>query len=111
MKLAQNFQTSIVVSACTSRIAQDPNAYWDQETLTVLGSQFSISPRIITIPAYDPRFYPNITHPNLDITKVISLFVESIGPGYRITTRVVDTGLTGGTPVVPTTWGKTKLKY
>ena len=36
-------------------IAQDPNAEWDPITQSVINSAFSISPRIVLIPMYDPR--------------------------------------------------------
>lgn len=63
-------------------IAQDPNATWDDNTQSVINSNFAVSPRIVLIPIHDPR------HPTssgrgdlLQVTKVAAFFMERMtGP-------------------------------
>ncbi len=60
-------------------IAQDPNAYWDPITQSVQGSAFSVSPRIVLIPMYDPRHALDSGRTSqLIVTKVAAFFMESM---------------------------------
>lgn len=57
-------------------IAQDPGAYWDDITQSVLGSAFQISPRIVLIPMYDPRTMPKSGRNTVEVVKVAAFFMD-----------------------------------
>jgi Flp pilus assembly protein TadG len=61
-------------------IAQDPGAYWDATTNSVVSPLGSRSPRIFPIPLYDPDFYQGgVTagrNATLRVTNWIGFFVE-----------------------------------
>jgi len=59
-------------------IAQDPNAYWDPTTLSVQGSAFAVSPRIVLIPLYDPRIPVASGRNTVIVTKVAAFFMEQM---------------------------------
>ncbi|MGH7725494.1 MAG: pilus assembly protein TadG-related protein [Candidatus Eiseniibacteriota bacterium] len=58
-------------------IAKDPNAEWDPTTLSVINSDYAISPRIVLIPIHDPRFPIHSGRPStLKVAKVAAFFME-----------------------------------
>ena len=60
-------------------IAKDPDAYWDQTTQSVQGSDFPVSPRIVLIPIHDPRIPIKSGRPStLQVTKVAAFFMEQM---------------------------------
>jgi len=68
-------------------IAQDPNAYWDPITQSVQGSSFSISPRIVLIPMYDPRTFPKNGRTSVQVTKVAAFFMEQMAGNGQVLGR------------------------
>ena len=75
------------VQGIADLIAKDPNAYWDASTESVKGSRFGQSPRVAIVPFYDPRFPPQSGRQYVKITKIAAFFMESVGPGSRVTGR------------------------
>jgi hypothetical protein len=76
-------------------IAQDPNAHWDDACQCVKGSTQPVSPRVITIPVYDPSFFETGTqngrNADLKVANFIGFFIEGFdadgNPFGRITRR------------------------
>jgi Flp pilus assembly protein TadG len=75
------------VQGVAALIAQDPGAHWNSSTQQVEDSLFGQSPRVALIPFYDPRLPPISGRPNVKITKIAAFFLESVGPGSRVTGR------------------------
>jgi hypothetical protein len=106
-------------------IAQDPDAYWDPTTLTVQGSAFSQSPRVILFPVHDPRIPLTGSAPRLIITKVVALFMEQMIGSAMVQGRFIralGSGQSCGVPgdgfvvecptaATPTSWGRIKGTY
>lgn len=61
-------------------MAQDPGAFWDDQTGTVLGSNYPgySSPRIIKIPFYDPNDPPSTGRKTITVTGLGSFFLEGV---------------------------------
>lgn len=110
LSLASSSPADTLMGAFISFYNQDPSAYWDEVTQSVQ-SEFAQSPRIITVLAYDPTVALPTPRSTLILTKFLSLFVESVGPGYRFNTRIVDAGFGEPVPIIPATWGSLKNKY
>jgi hypothetical protein len=91
-------------------INQDPTAYWDESTHSVI-SPFPNSPRLVTVLGYSPIYSPGAGRNNLILTKFLSLFVESLGPSSQINLRIVDATTDGSVATIPITWGTLKSKY
>ena len=91
-------------------ISQDPTAYWDGSTQSVI-SPFPNSPRLVTVLGYNPIYSPGAERTSLIVTKFLSLFVQSVGPAGNITVRIVDATTDGPVAAIPTTWGILKSKY
>jgi Flp pilus assembly protein TadG len=70
-------------------IAQDPGAWWDSETRTVVGSAFTLSPRIGLIPFLDPRQPPSPGRNWVTVVKLGAFFIESVGPGSQVNARFI----------------------
>jgi len=66
-------------------VAQDPGAYWDGGCNCIKGSRFAISPRLRTIPLYDPVQYENGKQTGSNATLVntsfLGVFVERMQGG------------------------------
>jgi len=92
-------------------MAQDPSAYWDGSTQSVMGSQFDTSPRLVTILGYNPNYPPEAGRNNVVLTKFLWVFVESVGPASAINVRIVDATTDVPVATIPTTWGRLKSKY
>jgi len=60
----------------TDLIRQDPDAEWDDATQSVIGSNFSVSPRIVLIPIHDPRIAIRSGNAELQVVKVAAFFME-----------------------------------
>lgn len=91
-------------------INQDPTAYWDESTQSVI-SPFANSPRVVTVLGYNPIYSLGTGRNNLIITKFLSLFVESVGPSKKINVRILDATTDGTVATIPITWGTLKSKY
>jgi hypothetical protein len=79
-------------------IALDPGAYWHDGCKCVKGSAFRQSPRIKTVPLYDPVQYAEGQHtgkskPDLIVVNYLGFFVEDVNGGGEIIGRV--TPITG----------------
>lgn len=77
-------------SATEDLIALDPNAVWDAGTGSVINSAFSISPRIIKAPFFDPSI--GVGHltggrKTLVVVKIGVIFLEGMDQNQRITGR------------------------
>src|SRR5229473_891805 len=72
-------------------IAQDPNAYWDPITNSDQGSAFAVSPRIVLIPLYDPRFQITPSGSWLHVTKVAAFFMERVDGNAKVEGRLTKT--------------------
>lgn len=76
-------------------MAQDPGAFWDTQSGSVLGSNYPgfSSPRIIKIPFYDPNSPPSNGRSTITVTGLGAFFVEGlsgkdlIGRFMKITTE------------------------
>jgi hypothetical protein len=72
-------------------IAQDPYARWDDGCRCVLGSNFPVSPRIRTIPLYDPVYYEtgkqNGRNADFKSVSFLGVFVERM-QGNEIIARI-----------------------
>jgi hypothetical protein len=68
------------VSGMDLLIARDPNAYWDTTNNQVV-SNFHPSPRVTTLPVFDPVYYATgVTqgrYADLKVTNFIGFFIES----------------------------------
>ena len=112
-------------SAMRDVIATDPDAYWDPVTLTVKGSQFTQSPRIIFFPVHDPRVPVLSGAPRLQVTKIVAFFMEQMEGNAEVRGRFLraigagETCPTAGdgfvvecpTPARSATWGQVKNLY
>ncbi len=78
-------------------IAQDPIATWDS-VQGVMNSNFApgASPRLVRVPMFDPRYPPDPGKQELVVTNIAGFFIESMGPGGRVTGRLMPTLGTGG---------------
>jgi hypothetical protein len=93
-------------------ITKDPLAYWDTLTNTVVSSVEPISPRVVKVPAFDPRLGVQNCGPGVDcvtVVKIMVIFIEGYGkdgpdlwvfgrfmdvddtpPGFLYTARLVE---------------------
>jgi len=79
------------VQGVADLINLDPNAEWDPATKTVINSCApspacgSVSPRIVTVVAFDPLFYERSWwhggQPQLVLTNVVSVFIDGVVGG------------------------------
>lgn len=76
------------VSAVNTFLARDPEAFWDPVTRTV-HSPYSISPRLVAVPFFDPRFPPASGRSHVHVSKLAVVFVESVGPGGQVNGRFI----------------------
>ena len=95
------------LSAFVSFITQDPTAYWDGANVI---SPFPVSPRVVTLLAYDPNYPPRSGRSNVILAKLLSVFVESVGPSSQINLRILD-ATADPVPTGPSTWGGLKRRY
>jgi hypothetical protein len=110
-------------------IAQDPNAYWDSITMSVQGSAFARSPRVVFLPAHDPVVAVSSGSSRIVVRRILAFFMEQMTGNAEVRgrfLRVSDSGLgsscagqpsIGGfviacaTPATPMTWGRVKGIY
>jgi hypothetical protein len=60
-------------------INSDPDASWDAATQSIVDSDFTVSPRVVLIPIYDPRVPVLPGHQSvLQVTKVAAFFMEEM---------------------------------
>jgi hypothetical protein len=76
-------------------IAQDPGAYWDSATQSVMGSDYGLSPRIGLVPFFDPTMPPESGRNWVTVTKIGAFFIESVGPGSQVNARFIQVTQTG----------------
>lgn len=100
-----------LVAMVDSLIDSDSTAVWDGGAQSVVGSEYEASPRILTFPFYDPSIEITSGRSHVLVRKIVRFFLESRGPGSRITGRIVDVISSGDTPVQPATWGRLKNLY
>jgi hypothetical protein len=81
-------------------ISQDPNAYWDNASNSVQGSDYGLSPRVIKIAFFDPRFTPKSGRNFVIVSKMGAFFVEGLGPHNSVVGVFMGLG-TPGTPCDP----------
>ena len=95
-----------------SLVDQDPNAYWDTTCNGGSGCvkggdpQFKISPRVRTVPLYNPILYAQDQHsgkswPTLQIVNYIGFFIESVDGAGAVTGRITPVigGFNKGAPI------------
>ncbi len=75
----------------------DPGAYWDDVNKVVVGSNYGWSPRIGLVPFFDPRFEPESGRSVVHVTKIGAIFIDSVGPGSKVTGRFIQV-TSAGTP-------------
>ena len=75
-------------------IAQDPGARWDASTNTVKNSAYGLSPRIVLVPFFDPRFPPNSGTSSVTVSQVGAFFIagqnnqgDVVGYFMKVTTQ------------------------
>lgn len=90
-------------SGLNALIAQDPGAYWDTTASRVV-STMNPSPRIITVPVYDPALYDQglaAGNPQIRVGDFIGFFIQSVGANGSINGRIVPTSgvVQGAAPV------------
>jgi hypothetical protein len=75
----------------TNRISQDPNAYWDTTCNCVRGSAFTLSPRIVIVPVYDPMYFAQGVHngrnASLKLANYLGFFLEQM-QGNQVMGRI-----------------------
>jgi hypothetical protein len=85
-------------------IAMDPSAYYDTAARKVVSS-LSPSPRIVTVPVYDPLFFDQgrqVGSPVMRVADFVGFFVETVNASGWITGRIVPvSGLTTGAAAGP----------
>lgn len=100
-----------LVDGVEGLIARDPNATWSDETLSVQGSDFATSPRIVSIPAFDPRLRSNSSTQHVHAVKVLTVFLESTTLGRRVHVRITDVQPAETTAMHRRTWDRFKGLY
>jgi len=91
-------------------IAADPGAYWDDVTKTVKGSSFAVSPRLLAVSCFDPRYPPTSSENYVVVSKIAVVFLESTAGPTTVQVRVVAyEWATVGTEA--TTWGRIKSEF
>jgi hypothetical protein len=74
-------------------VAQDPNAFWDQDCNCVKGSAFPLSPRIRIVPLYNPAVYAQgqqtgKSGPQLQVVNYLGFFIESVNANGQVIGRI-----------------------
>jgi hypothetical protein len=86
-------------------IARDPGAYWDSANNRVVSSM-NPSPRIITVPVYDPAYYDSglaAGNAQIRISDMVGFFIQSVTAAGAINGRIVPvSGLVQGAAPVTT---------
>jgi len=80
----------------------DPNAYWDNGTNTVQGSDFGTSPRVVKLALFDPQATPPSGRNHVVVSKLAAFFIEGSGHQGTVIGRFMGQTTTGspcaGTP-------------
>jgi hypothetical protein len=107
-------------------IAADPNATWDEATQQVIGSEFALSPRVLFVPAHDPRIPIASGQPTLVVRKILAFFEEqmtgsAIVRGRLLRVQAAGESCSGGSaggfivdcpvPAPASSWGRVKATY
>lgn len=102
---AQPLNNAQTFSGLNALIAQDPGAYWDASSSRVVSSM-NPSPRIVTVPVYDPALYDQgllAGNPQIRVGDLIGFFIQSVAANGAINGRIVPTsGLVQGAAPVTT---------
>lgn len=111
--------------AMRNLIAQDPDAYWDDATRQVQGTDFALSPRVLLVAAHDPHI-PVTSEINLVVRKILAFFAERMVGEAEVRGRLLRVqapgencggGSAGGfvvqcpVPATPASWGRVKAAY
>ncbi|MDX1744924.1 MAG: hypothetical protein R3324_03205, partial [Halobacteriales archaeon] len=75
-------------------IAQDPDAYWDHNTQSVV-SQYPVSPRVVYMPLFDPRVTIDPGKTEVTIHNIVGMFIEDM-QGNTVIGRFLQVGGAGG---------------
>lgn len=106
------FNNSETFAGVSALIAQDPGAYWDS-VLNKVVSSANPSPRIITLPVYDPALYESGlaggTTPQVRIADMVGFFIQNVAANGAISGRIVPTSglVQGSTPVTTQAFPRT----
>jgi hypothetical protein len=76
-------------------IDQDPGAYWDASTNTVMGSSYGKSPRVILVPFFDPTSPPTSGRNYVTVTKIGAFFIEGVRGNGDVTGRFISASVDG----------------
>jgi Flp pilus assembly protein TadG len=76
-------------------IDQDPGAYWDSSTKSVMGSAFGKSPRVILVPFFDPTSPPTSGRNWVNVTKIGAFFLEGVQGNGDVTGRFIKATVDG----------------
>lgn len=72
-------------------IALDPEAHWDPTTRSVVGSSFTISPRVVFLPVHDPRVPIVSGRRSVIVSKVVAFFIEEMVGNGEVRGRFLKT--------------------
>jgi Flp pilus assembly protein TadG len=76
-------------------IDQDPGAYWDSSTQSVMGSAFGKSPRVVLVPFFDPTSPPISGRNWVRVTKIGAFFLEGVQGNGDVTGRFIQATVDG----------------
>ncbi|MGD8394508.1 MAG: pilus assembly protein TadG-related protein [Candidatus Eiseniibacteriota bacterium] len=77
-------------------IDQDPQAYWDNTTGSVLGSAYGTSPRVVHMALFDPYSTPQSGRNSVFVSKLCGFFLEDVQPNGTVVGRFMDDAVQGG---------------
>ena len=119
--------TGITYQGVSELIAQDPAAYWDAARACVAGSAFAVSPRLVVLPAHDPRRPLASGDLTVSVVKLVGFFLENVTASGELTGRLAVTRAASGEPCAgpgaggflydcalvarPLDWGRLKATY
>ena len=101
---------SALLEELNGLVAADPDAYWDDATMTVKGSAFGVTPRLLAVSCFDPRYPPTSSDNYVVVTKIAVVFLESTTGPTTIQVRFIDNA-TETVAVKAATWGRVKNDF
>ena len=99
---------SALLEELNALIAADPGAHWDDATNTVQGSAFGVTPRLLAVSCFDPRYPPTSSQQYVVVTKIAVVFLESATSTVQV--RFVDHA-SETVATEPTSWGRIKSRF
>lgn len=76
-------------------VAQDPNAYWDSATQSVMGSDFGQSPRVVYVPFFIPISHQGSGKNFVIVSKVGAFFLEEMTGNGEVVGRFLQVAAPG----------------